>query len=350
MYTGPNYIFDFNTGFAKFKQNKNNTLMFKFIKNFLASLLVLIILILTPLLSMLLATFETYLNVNFYLKEAVVNEAYTATIELASQRIVTLFEQEFTDLPFTKDEIKTQIKNIMPQDIFTDLSGSIINQISTSPLPETINIDISEIKENLPKALRETVETYVNKLSTCTADQLANMTDGSIPTCIPEGTSKEEIVNAFSMDESAFEQLPNEFTANLNAIPQEGKYIIGFVIQKNNLIKGVIIGIYFVMLALLTLTVFKPLKAIFMWLANAMFWGGLPLAFINLTIDQTITVVLPKITESQGVDITAVQDTMDFIIVFMKFMTDKMVVHGTILSGVGLALFITGLLLKKKNV
>ncbi len=322
--------------------------MLKFIKNFFASVLVLIILILTPTLSLLLATFETYLDTQFYLREDVIGEVYDATTELASQKITMLLEQEFAELPFTKDEIASQIEKIIPQDTFSDLSNSIINQISISPLPETINIDISGIKENLPKALHETVETYVDELPTCTVDQLTNMEEGSMPICIPEGISKEEIINAFGMDESAFEQLPNEFNINLSVIPQEGKYIIEFVIQKNNLIEGVIIGIYFVMLALLALIVFRPLKAILMWLANAMFWGGLPLALMNLTIDQTITVVMPKIAESQGVDITAIQDTMDFVIVFMKFMTDKMVLHGIILSGVGL--FITSLLLKRKNV
>lgn len=324
--------------------------MIKFIKNFFASVLVLIILIITPVLSLLLATFETYLNVNFYLKETVIDEAYNATIELASQKIVTLLEQEFTDLPFTKDEIKTQIENFIPQDIFIELNSSVINQINTSPLPETININISQIKENLPVSLRETIKKYTDNLPTCTTDQLTNIEEGSIPTCIPDGISKEEIVNAFSMDESAFEQLPNEFEINLNTVPQKGRYIIEFIIQKNNLIRGMIIGIYFVMLMLLTLIVFRPVKAILIWLANAMFWGGLPLALINTTIDQTTTIILPKITESQKIDITSIQDTMDFVIVFMKFVTDKMVMHGIILSGIGLTLFITGLLLKKKNV
>lgn len=319
------------------------------IRKIFASLILLLILILAPLLSIICAAFETYLNPNFYQNDKVINNIYDATISYGSSTISAYFAQSGNPDLFSEKEIKEQLQKLITLETFSDLNKNFFSQITQYPLPNQITIDLSEIKETLPTAIKEVVTEYVDKLAPCTTEEI---TANGIPTCLPEGTTQEEAINSLSGIESSdtYKNIPPQLSLDLSVIPAQSKMLIELVIQKNTLIRGFLIGLFLLPIALMGLIIFKPLKSVLRWVANAFFWAGLPLIFMNLTIEGTIRAAVFGIaTQNPNLDLTRYEPTIQFVITFIKLLTDKMVFHGTVMVITGTVLFIVSFITGRRE-
>lgn len=321
------------------------------IRKTFASLLLLLILILAPLLSILYATFETYLNPNFYQDEKIINYVYDSIISYGSSTMSAYIAQSGNPDLLTEDEIKEKLQKLITFEIFSELNKDFFIQITKTPLPDQVTIDLTEIKETLPTAVKEIVTEYIGKLKPCTEAEIATMTSG-IPTCLPEGTIQDEIIPSLTDIESSdiYKNIPSQLNLNLNVIPAQSKMLIELVIQKNTLIRGILIGIFLLLIALMGLIIFKPIKSVLRWVANAFFWSGLPLIFMNMTIEGTVKAVTHQIAaQNPNIDLTLYEQTIQFAITFIKFLTDKMVFHGTVMVILGAVLFIISFIIPKKD-
>ena len=324
------------------------------IRNIFASIILLFILLITPLLSMLCAAFETYLNPDFYQKEEVLEETYDAAISYGSAILQTYIAQSGNPDLFTENEIKEQLEKLITLETFSDINKDLFSQISQSPLPDQIIMDLTKIKETLPEAIREVANEYVEKLEPCTEEELMNISTGiqTVPTCIPEGISKEEITNSIAGIESSdtYKNIPPQLSFDLSTLPAQPKMLIEFMIQKNNLIRAILIALFVIPTLLMGLIIFKPFKSVLRWIGNAFFWGGLPLLFMNMTIDGTVKVVTTNIAaQNPNIDLTQYEQTTQFITTIIKFLTGNMVFHGIVMVSIGVALFILSLLISRKN-
>jgi hypothetical protein len=322
------------------------------IRRIFASLLLLLVLITTPLLSFLYATFETYLNPDFYQNEDVVNKIYDKSLSFIS---TNLAQNENLKI-FTEEEINEQLKQILPIETLLELNKSIFDQITKEPLPNEIIVDLTEIKEALPLSITEIIENYTNKLEPCTEEEIANMVnqqgENGIPTCLPPDMTKEQVINSLNDIQSSdsYKNIPSQLNLNLNAIPAQPRMLMGFIIHNNTLIRGILIGLFLLQIILIGLIIFKPIKSVLRWVANAFFWTGLPLALMNLTIEGTVKAVLFQFAgQNPNINLTQADQTMQFVLTFIKLMTDKIVIHGIILTVIGIVLFIISFLIHTKN-
>ena len=320
------------------------------IRKIFASLLLLLILITAPLLSLLYAIFETYLNPNFYQDEIIANEIYDTSLSFISMNLA----QNETLNSFTEEEIKEKLKQLLPIETLLEIDKSIFDQITKEPLPDEIIIDLTEIKETLPATTTEIIEDYANGLEPCntTNDQnvsVISVTEGGIPTCLPLGTTKEQLINSFD-NSDVYKDIPSQLSLDLNVIPAQPRMLLEFIIQNNTLIRVILIGLFLLPTILIGLIIFKPAKSVLRWIANAFFWVGLPLVFMNLTIEGTVKAVLFQFAgQNPDINLTQIDKTMQFVLTFIKFITDKIVIHGIILTAIGSVLFIISFLIPKKN-
>ncbi|EKD63569.1 MAG: hypothetical protein ACD_51C00253G0005, partial [uncultured bacterium] len=141
----------------------------------------------------------------------------------------------------------------------------------------------------------------------------------------------------------------DEYKINTEGISPEAATIIRLIINKNAALRGLIITVYIILLALVGLIIFKPIKNVCWWIGNTLFWGALPMALINVTIFETIDLVLPKIAEQNPqVDLESMQGGIEIVQTFIRFVTDKMFWHGIILCVPGIILLALGIFLPKK--
>lgn len=316
------------------------------IRKFFAGSIMLAILVIAPALSFAYAILGTYLNLNFYTNKNVVENVYEViTSYMATSINYGAMQQSGEDI-IDEEEIEAQLKELISTEDLMEITTSIVNQLKQEPLPETLEINISGIKEHLPEISAALMQNLVENLEPCTAEQEVafTMESETMPMCIPSMYTKEDIqaeIKTFSSPE-VFDAIPNTKEIDLSQIPLETRYLIGFVIQKNSILRIGIAVIYLLLIGLMGLVIFKPADSVLKWIGNGFFWSALPLALINPTIAVALDIAAKSVSATEGIDMATTQKTLEFINTFISFVTANVMWQGIIFTIIGLVLFILG--------
>lgn len=321
------------------------------IRKFFASLVVLIVLILAPILSLLYAALDTYLNPNFYQDEAVIEEVY----ELAAgymEEAMAIGQEEMDIQAIDTELLVDSIRDVLPPEDIVTINTSVIDQLSQDPLPDELSIDLGNIKEKLPEAFTTVMSSYMENLELCTEEEQAMLAEDpeAQVACIPEGMDKEEFIAAMEeMDPNEMmKDFPEEYLIDMSNASPETTYIIQLFMNSNSLLKGIILAVYFVLVGLVALIIFKPAKSVMKWVGNTLFWSGLPLALIKPTMGQGVEAIMPRFTDQlPAMEAEQMMEGIKVLQGVLSFITDRMFWHGMILVVVGFALWLIGFLMLK---
>ena len=299
-----------------------------------------------PALSFAYAILGTYLNLNFYANKDVVENVYEVITSYVATSINYGAMQQSGEDIIDEEEIEAQLKELISTEDLMKITTSIVDQLKQEPLPETIKIDISSIKEKLPAISAALMQNLVENLESCTAEQEATLATETenIPMCIPSTYTKEDLqaeIETLASPE-AFDAIPNTKEIDLSQIPLETRYLIEFVIQKNFLLRIGLAVTYLLLIGLMGLIVFKPMNSVLRWVGNGFFWSALPLAVINPTIGVALDIAAKNVSTTEGVDTETMQKTLEFINTFISFVTTNVMWQGIIFTVLGLVLFVLG--------
>lgn len=326
------------------------------LKKLFASLIVLVVLPLTLVLSLLYGLFETYLDPDFYQDEETIDQIYSGVADLMVGTLSSTEMEAGKTLGDYVDveEIIENIQELLPAESIVEITGSVIDQIDQIPMPDEIVIDISEIKEKLPEAASETMVSYIDGLETCTAEQEAifGTEEMPFPTCIPSFLTKDDVMSMVGAEEFSvmFDDFPNDYKVAIGEVTPELEIAIQVVLNQNWLIKAAIIALYVVLLALIALIIFRPVESVLFWIGNTLFWGALPMACMDLTMQQSTEKIIPLIAQyNSAINMEQINSGLQMFTLVTGFVTEKMFVHGIVLCSTGIALWIIGLIIKLKK-
>ncbi len=340
-----NYTFNFNTLFDKLGRNpKNKTNM----RKFFAGIMLFIILLIAPVISFIYAGLETYLSPNFYTDEVVISEIYDTLTSYVENNIENAMQTE-EDSMFDPHEITDQMETILPKESLAGITEDLVAQLMQEPLPETITVDLSVIKENLPQVMNNVMTDMVYEMEECPEKTIADfdLEGGEMITCIPSGVSQEELIKGLEIENtSMFDDMPDETEIDLTVLPDKVRDVMELVIQNNTQLKAALLATYFLLVMLMALIIFKPFSSVLKWIGNAFFWSGLPLAIINLTIDGTMNTMIPRIAEeTPDMSVEMIEESMATVMVLIKLLTDRVQLHGIILTAAGAVFILVGIII-----
>jgi len=321
------------------------------IRKFFASIIVFLILIVAPIFSLFYALLDSYLSPDFYTDEKVIEEVHDALTTYLGVAMEEGIRQQTGEDLVDGEEITEQVGNLVSSETLLETSEDIMSQLTQVPLPDMIEIDVTTIKENLPEVMTTLLEGYVDNLQDCTEEEEAALLESGgedFPTCIPSLFDKEAIMGQLdAVDLSSYtDSIPDRTALDLSVIPQEARTVIEVIIQQNTLLKAGMLATYLILVALVALIIWKPLKSVLKWTGNAFFWSAIPLAVTHLMIKSSGELSIPNIAENAGIDPEILQESLASMMAFIGFVTEKMMWHGIIFSSIGAVLFIAGIIVK----
>ena len=323
-------------------------------RKLLAGFILFLVLLIVPAISFVYAALETYANPNFYTDEDIISEIYDTLAEYIAANIGDIIKTENADGSSLMDpqKIASQIEEILPKDAAIDLTQDVIDQLMQEPLPDVITVDLSVIKENMPQVAEAILGDMVSEMEECPEKSMADfdIEGGEMITCIPSDLDREDLLEELAVDPDIFASMPEKTEIDLTVLPEKARNTIQLLVQNNKRLRIGILAIYFLLVTLIGLIIWRPLASVLKWVGNALFWSGLPLAIINLTIDGTMKMLLLKIAqETPEVSVETLEKSLVTAMTFIKLLTDRVEMHGIILTVAGAIMLIIGFVLTRTN-
>ncbi len=319
------------------------------IRKIIGFILVISILIITPILSVIYAAFETYLNPVFYKSPEVIEGIYDSVAGLMEANLEHIIVQE-EGLEMIEDiDIMKYMKELITEEDLLSITSEISDQLSQEELPETVVLDISSIEQKLPKVTTRLIAEYVGTWDDCTTSEVTKMESGETPTCIPPGMTESEVKDMINAN---FNKAPSvgTYEIDLTTMSPETKLALTNIINYNFQIRAAIVLLYLALLGVLSTVIWKPLSSVCTWVASTALWGGIITWLVAMVLGTQIPYVMTSASATTSESEAAIlQSLATPITTMLGFITDKMILHATELVFAGIVLLVIGFIIRKKQ-
>jgi hypothetical protein len=269
-----------------------------FLRKTFASLIITITIPFVVMIALLMGLMDSYLNPDFYQTEHFEETIYEQIISTVSNQVLEQNKllAEFVDEPTLTKNFK---KVITPERIQTSIDN-IFNQIASNETMDSITLELSDIKKEIPSILDQILEEI------------------NLETDIPLKTT-----------DGIGDYIPSEINIPLDLIPQEELNILKMFITGQKELKKTFFTIGITLLFVIGLLIWKPLSTAILWVAGTTaLW-----AFSIITMTQTLMQGLMN-AEWSGINIQKIGE-------ILKPLTESTYFYGKAIGIISIILFLS---------
>jgi hypothetical protein len=282
----------------------------QFIRRFFAIITILIFIPLFIINIISINTKLTILNTNYIKYQFEKSDFFNSLITTGLPAFINSTMKSSTPDDVSQYQILTQgVEQTITPDFLKNNFNSLLDQINLYLLGKTNNIQqkipLSDIKNSFDKNLSSYVSTQLNKLPTCTQNELNQLKNNSELKCLPPGFDPNEVAKAMNNPDKneLISSLPNDF--------ELGDYLMQKYQNKFESFRRFInfydIGIYIItainilLLILIALLIWKPLHLIIKWISATLLISSATLVILtaiglasSAIVSSSIVVTLPN--------------------------------------------------------
>jgi len=282
----------------------------QFIRRFFAIITILIFIPLFIINIISINTKLTILNTNYIKYQFEKSDFFNSLITTGLPAFINSTMKSSTPDDVSQYQILTQgVEQTITPDFLKNNFNSLLDQINLYLLGKTNNIQqkipLSDIKNSFDKNLSSYVSTQLDKLPTCTQNELNQLKNNSELKCLPPGFDPNEVAKAMNNPDKneLISSLPNDF--------ELGDYLMQKYQNKFESFRRFInfydIGIYIItainilLLILIALLIWKPLHLIIKWISTTLLISSATLVIFtaiglasSAIVSSSIVVTLPN--------------------------------------------------------
>ncbi len=214
---------------------------------------------------------RTYLNVDFYQREDVVNVSYDFVVDQTVK--VLRSESDMLQAYFDREELTGQMKKVFTVKIFSTMLKDFATQFDEykTDTSKPLVVSLRLLRENLLTLSNNLVYQIYQELPVCTAEQIAELVadESLIPKCVPENMPYDKVVRPINraFEDVIYSQIPEE----LSNIDEAGPVRIFVEIGHYRYLSFLVL---IAVLALLALVVYGKISTLLAYLAAAFVQAG----------------------------------------------------------------------------
>ncbi len=276
---------------------------------------------------------RTYLNRDFYSKDELVQKVYDFTLDKTVE--VLQRESDFFKGYFSASELRTQVEKVFSKKIFTSTLNDFADQMDLYKKDPSrpLVLSLQTLRANLLTVGNNLAYLIYQKLPTCSNDELLEISEHTVPACVPKSVPYEEVVKPLTdnFEATVYNTIPEELSNIDRAFP-----IAELVkIEKyRDLSFLVLIGI----IALIALVIYGKISSILAYVSTGFVMAGIAGYGFSYALGAALTGIKGDLGDPRS---------QEFLLYLLKFLVTEVQRMSIMFGVVGLALLLIRFVIKR---